>query len=186
MKPPGIGQCAVPLSSWSRSVVVATVVVYRGSTGKQPEGVVAYRAARGAFIAAGGDPDLASVDVPRIIGARPLGLVLASGQQADRAGGAAEGKGTLSATFPTCPEFDMLLPPRPNARKPWTPEETSTLHRLAEARCPPRDIAKQLGRTIASVATQASRIGVRLGRTSLERIAERRAVLQQAKDEAER
>ena len=37
--------------------------------GKQAEGVVAYRAARDAFIAAGGDPDLASVEVPRIIGA---------------------------------------------------------------------------------------------------------------------
>ena len=80
----------------------------------------------------------------------------------------------------------MLLPPRPNVRKLWTPEETSTLLRLAEARCPQRDIAKQLGRTIASVATQASRIGVKLGRTNSERIAERRALLQQAKDEAER
>ena len=42
---------------------------YRSSTGEQPESTVAYQAARDAFIAAGGDPDLASVEVPRIIGA---------------------------------------------------------------------------------------------------------------------
>jgi hypothetical protein len=39
------------------------------SMGEQPESAVAYRAARDAFIEAGGDPHLASHDVPRIIGA---------------------------------------------------------------------------------------------------------------------
>ena len=57
------------LSSWTCPIVVDTVLAYRSSMGEQPESTVAYRAARDAFIAAGGDPDLASIEVPRIIGA---------------------------------------------------------------------------------------------------------------------
>ena len=57
------------LSSWARSVVVDTVLAYRRSMGEQPESSVAYRAARDAFIGAGGDAELAPHEVPRIIGA---------------------------------------------------------------------------------------------------------------------
>ena len=57
------------LSSWPRSVVVAAVLAYRTSMGEQPESTVAYRAARDAFIAAGGDPNLAFIEVPQLIGA---------------------------------------------------------------------------------------------------------------------
>ncbi len=60
------------LSSWARSVVVGTVLAYRRSMGEQPESAIAYRAACDAFIEAGGDPELASHEVPRIIGAASL------------------------------------------------------------------------------------------------------------------
>ena len=50
-------EATTKLSSWTRPVVVATVLAYRGSMGEQPEATVTYRAARDAFIAAGGDPD---------------------------------------------------------------------------------------------------------------------------------
>jgi hypothetical protein len=57
------------LSSWDRAVVLATVLAYRGSMGEQPHATVADKAAREAFVAAGGDPALAGQDVPRIIAA---------------------------------------------------------------------------------------------------------------------
>lgn len=57
------------LSSWSRPVVVATVLAYRHSMGDQPYAHVADRAALHAFVAAGGDPAHAAQDVPQIIGA---------------------------------------------------------------------------------------------------------------------
>ena len=63
------GPHAVLLSSWARPIVVATALAYRSTMGEQPESTVAYRAARDAFIVAGGDPDLAFIEVPRIIGA---------------------------------------------------------------------------------------------------------------------
>jgi len=59
----------VLLSSWSRPVVVATVLAYRESMGSQPYAPVAHRAAHEAFIAAGGDPARAGQDVPMIIAA---------------------------------------------------------------------------------------------------------------------
>ncbi len=59
----------VRLSSWSRPVVVATVLAYRNSMGEQPRATVADQAALKAFIAAGGDPALAAQDVPLIIAA---------------------------------------------------------------------------------------------------------------------
>ena len=49
--------------------MVDPVLAYRSSMGEQPESTVVDRAARDAFIAAGGDADLAFVEVPRIIGA---------------------------------------------------------------------------------------------------------------------
>ena len=58
-----------PLSSWSRPVVVATVLAYRRSMGEQPRAPVADRAAEAAFLAAGGDPGLAARDVVLIVSA---------------------------------------------------------------------------------------------------------------------
>ena len=45
------------------------MLAYRRALGEQPRAPVADRAARAAFIAAGGDPALAGQDVPRIIAA---------------------------------------------------------------------------------------------------------------------
>ena len=59
----------VVLSSWSRPVVVATVLAYRASMGEQPRAAVADRDAEAAFLAAGGDPGLAKRDVPLIVSA---------------------------------------------------------------------------------------------------------------------
>lgn len=59
----------LPLTSWSRPVVVATVLAYHLSVGAQPRAAVADRAARAAFVAAGGDPALAGRDVPLIVAA---------------------------------------------------------------------------------------------------------------------
>ena len=69
----------------------------------------------------------------------------------------------------------MAATPRPNSQKPWTPEEAATLRRLAEARCSPRDIAEQLGRSILAVASQAGKLKVKLGQTNVERAVERAA-----------
>ena len=72
-KPPFVPDNATPrtvlLSSWDRAVVVATVLAYRRSMGEQDRATVADKAAVAAFIAAGGDPQLAAEDVPAIIGA---------------------------------------------------------------------------------------------------------------------
>ena len=58
-----------PLTSWSRPVVVATVLAYRRSMGEQPRALVADHAARAAFLAAGGDPGQAARDVVLIVAA---------------------------------------------------------------------------------------------------------------------
>ena len=58
-----------PLTSWSRPVVVATVLAYRCSMGEQPWAPVADRAARAAFLAAGSDPELAARDVVLVVSA---------------------------------------------------------------------------------------------------------------------
>ena len=72
-KPPLAPDNATPrtvlLSSWSRPVVVATVLAYRRSMGEQDQAIVADKAAVAAFIAAGGDPQLAVKDVPAIVAA---------------------------------------------------------------------------------------------------------------------
>jgi hypothetical protein len=72
-KPPFVPNNATPrtvlLSSWDRAVVVATVLAYRRSMGEQNRATVADKAALAAFIAAGGDPQLAAQDVPAIIAA---------------------------------------------------------------------------------------------------------------------
>ena len=74
-KPPFVPNNATPrtvrLSSWDRAVVVATVLAYRRSMGEQNRATVADKAAPAAFIAAGGDPQLAAEDVPAIIAAAP-------------------------------------------------------------------------------------------------------------------
>jgi hypothetical protein len=51
---------------------------------------------------------------------------------------------------------------RPYACKPWTPEETETLRRLAGAGVPPRLIAERLGRSVGAVSTQAGKFGISL------------------------
>ena len=61
----------------------------------------------------------------------------------------------------------------PNAGKPWTPEESEALRDLAGADAHPRMIAATLGRTLASVAAQAEKLGVGLGRSTAERKVER-------------
>ena len=59
-----------PLTSWSRPVAVATVLACRNAMGAQPRAMVAYAAVAGAaFLAAGGDPQRAKRDVPRIVAA---------------------------------------------------------------------------------------------------------------------
>jgi hypothetical protein len=68
----------------------------------------------------------------------------------------------------------MALPEHPNSRKPWTPEETEKLRRLAEAGHPPSVIARRLGRSGGSVSKQAEKLRVSIGRNSITRIAERR------------
>lgn len=57
------------LSSWSRPLTVAVVVAYRNTMGATGEAKEAFGAARDAFLAAGGDPDLAARDVPLIVSA---------------------------------------------------------------------------------------------------------------------
>ena len=59
----------LPLTSWSRPVVAATVLAYRNSMGGQPKAMVAYAAAEAAFLAAGGDPTLVGRDVVLIVAA---------------------------------------------------------------------------------------------------------------------
>ena len=71
----------------------------------------------------------------------------------------------------------MALSPRPNAGKLWTPEETGTLRRLAEARVSPREVAGQLGRSIEAVTKHAAKIGVKLGQSHVERAVQRRGAL---------
>jgi hypothetical protein len=64
------------------------------------------------------------------------------------------------------------MPPsnrRPNAGKPWTPKETETLRRLAEARAAPRLIADRLGWSLASVTQRAETLGLSIGEGSLTR-----------------
>ena len=56
-----------PLPPWPRAVVVAVVGAYRQSMGEQPWSTVADRAARAAFLAAGGDPERAAHDIPLIL-----------------------------------------------------------------------------------------------------------------------
>ncbi len=56
-----------PPPPWPRTVVVAVVGAYRQSMGEQPWSTVADRAARGAFLAAGGDPERAAHDIPLIL-----------------------------------------------------------------------------------------------------------------------
>jgi hypothetical protein len=61
----------------------------------------------------------------------------------------------------------------PNAGKLWTPEESATLRDLANADAHPRMIAATLGRTLASVSSQAERLGVSLGRSTAARKVDR-------------
>ena len=68
----------------------------------------------------------------------------------------------------------MSSPRRPNARKPWTPDDTATLQRLAEAGIPSNLIADRLGRSAASVASQAEKLKVSIGRNSTTHALERR------------
>ena len=68
----------------------------------------------------------------------------------------------------------MALPRPPNAGKPWTPEESETLRRLAETGMAPNLIADRLGRSAASVASQAEKLKVSIGRNSTTHALERR------------
>ncbi|MFN3464450.1 MAG: helicase HerA domain-containing protein [Terricaulis sp.] len=43
----------------------------------------------------------------------------------------------------------------------WTPEETAELERLYNAKVPPKEIAEQLGKTIGSIRTRASNLGLK-------------------------
>ncbi len=68
----------------------------------------------------------------------------------------------------------MALPERPNARKSWTPEETETLRRLAEAKVVPHLIAGQLGRSSEAVSKRAGKLRLSLGQSGPTRVSERR------------
>ena len=61
----------------------------------------------------------------------------------------------------------------PNAGKPLTPEESATLRDLAGADAHPRMIAARLGRSLASVWSQAAKLGVGLGSSKVARKVER-------------
>ena len=60
-----------PLASWPRPVVVVAVVLaaYRRAMAEGRLDPGAYRAARAAFLAAGGDPERAPSDIHRIVSA---------------------------------------------------------------------------------------------------------------------
>lgn len=62
---------------------------------------------------------------------------------------------------------------RSNANKVWTPEDTDTLRRLAEAGLAHRAIANHLGRTMEAVSRQAAKHTISLGRNSATRAADR-------------
>ena len=68
----------------------------------------------------------------------------------------------------------MSSPRRPNARKPWTPDDTATLQRLAEAGIPSNLIADRLGRTIMSVSSQAEKLRLSIGKGKAARAVERK------------
>ncbi len=67
----------------------------------------------------------------------------------------------------------MPLPHRDNARKPWTPDDTETLRRLAAAGASPKLIADRLGRSVMSVSSQAEKLGVGIGKSRAARTVER-------------
>ena len=67
----------------------------------------------------------------------------------------------------------MSVPRRHNARKPWTPDDTETLQRLLAAGASPNLIADRLGRSVMSVASQAEKLGVGIGKSRAARAAER-------------
>jgi hypothetical protein len=55
-----------------------------------------------------------------------------------------------------------MTAPRPvaNARKPWTEADDEALRRLVEMNTPLKLIAEQLGRSLASLQTRGTRLGI--------------------------
>ncbi len=63
--------------------------------------------------------------------------------------------------------------PRPNAGKPWTPEDIEALRRFAAEGVALDQIAEQLGRSLESVSDRARKVGIALGHARAVLAAER-------------
>lgn len=59
----------LPLATWSREMVVGVVLAYRKAHAEGRGDVQAWIDARAAYVAAGGDPERAGVDMPLIVSA---------------------------------------------------------------------------------------------------------------------